>query len=85
MSAVPSAFSRDPSMDDLVGLLRDLDNGCDIYSRMLANRVRWLEERGLVRIDEPRRCPPANKQQPYFGAQLNGKGRRLLGLLELQA
>lgn len=82
MSAVPLQHTFDHGMDELVGLLRALDNGADFYERHDAGRIRWLEARGLARTCPPmHRRPPGRKRQPYFGAALTLKGRRLLALL----
>ena len=65
----------------LIALLHVKD-GADIYGVVMAQHVQDLAALGLVEIGQGVGDWPAEEPAPLFRAQLAGKGRELLGLVD---
>ncbi len=70
---------------DHLQALEDVRDGADVYSRLVAERLRILEKEGYVQIVDPMADIPGNQQQPFFGAIATQKGKDLLDTLEKTA
>lgn len=59
-------------------VLKEVENGADVWGFIEARLLRQCESAGLVTICEAMADPPGEQRQPYFGCIITAKGRRAL-------
>jgi hypothetical protein len=60
-------------------VLKEVENGADVWGRREAILLRECAKAGLVEICDAMADPPGEQRQPFFGCIIKAKGKAALG------